>query len=96
MITSLHGPLRRQIAIDGVLHVLTISPVGLKLTEKGRRKGLELAWKDLATGDAALAVALNASVRAAPRPRDETARRGPLPRRRGPRPARRVPSSRRG
>jgi hypothetical protein len=96
MITSLHGPLRRQITIDGVLHVLTISPLGLKLTEKGHRKGIELAWKDLATGDAALAVALNASVRAAPRPRERAGGRGPPPRRRGPRPARRVPSRRRG
>jgi hypothetical protein len=37
----------------------------LKLTEKGRRKGQELAWKDLVTGDAALATALNASVESA-------------------------------
>jgi hypothetical protein len=29
---------------------------------KGRRKGLELAWNDLVTGEAALATALNASL----------------------------------
>jgi len=29
---------------------------------KGRRKGQELAWKDLVSGDAALAVALNATL----------------------------------
>jgi hypothetical protein len=29
---------------------------------KGRRKGLELSWKDLVSGEAALATALNASV----------------------------------
>ena len=29
---------------------------------KGKRKGRELTWKDLISGDAALAVALNASV----------------------------------
>jgi hypothetical protein len=45
--------------------VVTISPQGLKLTEKGRRKGQELAWKDLVTGDAALATALNASAESA-------------------------------
>jgi hypothetical protein len=30
--------------------------------EKGHRKGLELGWKDLLSGDAGLAAALNASV----------------------------------
>lgn len=34
-----------------------------KLTPKGRRKGHELRWKDLVSGEAALAVALNASLR---------------------------------
>jgi hypothetical protein len=42
--------------------VLTISPEGLKLVEKGRRKGHELAWEALVSGDAALATALNASL----------------------------------
>jgi hypothetical protein len=36
--------------------------IGLKLTLKGRRKGQELKWVDLISGEAALAVALNASV----------------------------------
>ncbi|HEX5011408.1 MAG TPA: hypothetical protein VFY71_13520 [Planctomycetota bacterium] len=83
MITTLNHSLRRQVVIGGALHVLTISPTGLKLTEKGRRKGVELAWKDLASGDAALAAALNASVRAAPRLRERAApRRAAPPRRR--------------
>jgi len=42
--------------------MLTISPVGLKLTVKGHRKGHELQWKDIVSGQAALASALNASV----------------------------------
>ena len=42
--------------------MLAISPEGLKLTLKGRRKGQELKWLDLVSGEAALAVALNASV----------------------------------
>jgi len=42
--------------------VLTIDPDGLKLTKKGRRKGVEIAWKDLVNGDAAMAAALNASI----------------------------------
>ena len=61
--TKLEGTLRRAISIDGKPFTLAISPEGLKLTPKGRRKGYELRWKDLVSGEAALAVALNASVR---------------------------------
>ena len=64
MITKLEGDIRREVEIDGVAHVVTISPRGFLLTLKGRRKGLEVAWKDLVSGDAALATALNASLTA--------------------------------
>jgi hypothetical protein len=60
--TKLEKELKREISIDDKPYVVTISPQGLKLTEKGRRKGQELSWKDLVSGDAALATALNASV----------------------------------
>lgn len=60
--TKLEGILRREINIDGKPFTLAISPEGLKLTPKGARKGHELRWKDLVSGDAALAVALNASL----------------------------------
>jgi hypothetical protein len=60
--TKLEKELKREISIDDKAYVVTISPQGLKLTEKGRRKGQELNWKDLVSGDAALATALNASV----------------------------------
>jgi len=33
--------------------MLAISPEGLKVTEKGRRKGQELSWKGLLNGQAA-------------------------------------------
>ncbi len=62
MATKLDRPLKREIQIDGKPYVLTISPEGLKLVEKGRRKGHELAWEALVSGDAALATALNASL----------------------------------
>jgi hypothetical protein len=42
--------------------VVAVSPQGIKLTLKGRRRGQELCWQDLVSGEAALAVALNASV----------------------------------
>ena len=42
--------------------MVTIDPAGLKIVPKGKRKGMEIAWKDLVSGDAALATALNASL----------------------------------
>ena len=63
MATKLERPLKREIEVDGKPDMLTISPQGLKLVPKGRRKGHEIAWKDLVSGDAALATALNASLK---------------------------------
>ena len=60
--TRLDKPLTREVKIKGKPHVLTIDPDGLRLTKKGRRKGIELRWADLTNGDAAMAVALNASL----------------------------------
>jgi hypothetical protein len=62
MATKLDKPLRREVAIEGEPYMLTISPEGLKLVPKGKRKGLELSWKALVSGEAALATALNASL----------------------------------
>lgn len=62
MTTKLDGELKREILIEGKPYTLTLTPQGLKLTAKGHRKGRELAWRDLVSGDAALATALNASV----------------------------------
>jgi hypothetical protein len=62
MTTSLDKTLRRQIHVNGGDYIIALSPEGLKITLKGKRKGLELSWSSLVSGDAALAVALNASV----------------------------------
>lgn len=62
MATKLEKALKREISIGGKPFVVTLTPDGLKLVGKGRRKGLELPWDDLVSGDAALATALNASV----------------------------------
>jgi hypothetical protein len=74
MTTKLTGPLRREIEIDGAPYTLTISPQGLTLVVKGRRKGYELEWSALVSGDAALATALNASLQV--KPADSPAHRG--------------------
>jgi len=62
MATKLEKTLKREIDIDGKPYMLAIAPEGLKLTEKGKRLGVELSWKALISGDAALATALNASL----------------------------------
>jgi hypothetical protein len=66
MTTKLEGPLKRALAIGGEPYVLTISPDGLTLVPKGRRKGYVLAWDAFVSGEAALATALNASLMVAP------------------------------
>ncbi len=63
MATKLDKSLKREIDIDGQAYMLTIDPAGMKLVPKGKRNGLELAWKALISGDAALATALNASLK---------------------------------
>lgn len=60
--TPLDKALKREVQIDDALYVLTIDPDGLKLVLKSKRKGLELAWRELVSGDAALATALQASL----------------------------------
>lgn len=62
MATKLEKPLRREVSIGGRAFVVTLSPDGVKLAGKGRRKGLELSWQDLVSGEAALATALRASI----------------------------------
>jgi len=66
MTTKLDKALKRELDVNGAAYILTISPEGLKLVPKGKRKGQELSWKDLISGEAALAAALNASLRQAP------------------------------
>ena len=48
--TKLEKPLKREIDIKGKPYIVTIMPLGMKLTEKGKRKGQELLWADLASG----------------------------------------------
>jgi hypothetical protein len=62
MVAKLEKPIKRELAVSGESYILTIAPEGLKLVRKGKRKGQELAWKDLISGEAALAVALTASL----------------------------------
>ena len=69
MTTKLEGALKREIEIDGEPYTVTLTPEGLTLTPKGRRKGYALEWRAFVNGEAALATALNASLANAPSPR---------------------------
>jgi len=61
--TVLDKELRRQVSVDGVDYTVAVDPEGLRLTGKGKRKPeVELRWRDLLSGEAAMAVALNASL----------------------------------
>ena len=68
MATKLEKTLKREIDVDGKAYMLAISPDGLKLTEKGRRKGQELSWKGLLDGQAAAPSAAGASTEEADSP----------------------------
>jgi hypothetical protein len=61
MATKLDKQLKREIDVDGKAYMLAITPEGLKLTEKGKRKGQELSWKNLLAGQAAQATVLTAA-----------------------------------
>jgi hypothetical protein len=62
MTTALDRPIKRELELDGVRYTITISPDGIKATEKGKRKGQELTWRDIISGDAALRRDLSLSV----------------------------------
>jgi hypothetical protein len=51
--TKLDKPLRRELMIGDKAYTLTIAPDGLKLTEKGHRKGIEMKWPDIVNGNSA-------------------------------------------
>jgi hypothetical protein len=76
--TKLDGPVRRELDIAG--NAYTLTPQNMTLVRKGRRKGLELQWEQLVSGEAALATALNASLMvdlAAPPPPARTQSKSP-------------------
>ena len=62
MTTKLNNPFKRELDLNGEKYTVTLTPEGLKLVQKGKRKGIELAWTSLISGEAALATALNASI----------------------------------
>jgi len=47
-------PIKREVEVDGQLYTVTVGPDGVHIAPKGKRKGRELSWRDLASGEAEL------------------------------------------
>jgi hypothetical protein len=60
MATKLNKLLKREIDVDGKPYMITLSPEGVKLTEKGKRLGREHSWKELLGADGGAAQAESA------------------------------------
>ena len=62
MATKLDKTLKRELEVDGKLYTVSISPEGIKVVPKGGRKGPEVTWQTIISGDAELRRDLNVSV----------------------------------
>src|SRR5262245_19200854 len=62
MTAKLDRAIKRELDLDGTLYTITIAPEGLKVTEKGKRKGQEVSWRSIISGDATLSENLKISV----------------------------------
>ena len=62
MTTRLTRSIKREIEHAGKLYTVTVAPEGVKVVEKGKRKGEELSWGAIISGDATLAESLRISL----------------------------------
>ena len=62
MATKLDKSIKRELELDGKLYTVTIAPDGVKVVEKGKRKGQEISWRSIISGDATLTESLKISV----------------------------------
>ena len=64
MATKLEKTLKREIEIDGKAYMVAISPEGVKVTQKGFRRGPELTWRAIISGESEMSQQLKSSVSA--------------------------------
>lgn len=62
MTTKLDKALKREIEFKGVPYTVTLGPEGLKIVEKGKRKGQEMTWEELIGGSVSLTADLQGSI----------------------------------
>lgn len=62
MAVKLEKSIKRELEMDGRVYTIQIAPEGIKVTEKGKRKGREISWRAIISGDAQLAEDLKLSM----------------------------------
>ena len=62
MAAKLEKAIKRELDLDGETYTLTISPEGVRIVPKGRRKGHEITWRTIISGDAELTQQLKISL----------------------------------
>jgi hypothetical protein len=62
MAVKLEKSIKRELELDGRAYTITIAPEGVKVVEKGKRKGREISWRAIVSGDAELAEQLKTSL----------------------------------
>lgn len=62
MATRLSKTIKRELELDGKLYTVSLSPEGVKVVPKGGRKGHEISWAALLSGEAELRRDLNMSL----------------------------------
>jgi hypothetical protein len=59
---KLEKSIKRELEMEGKTYTIQIAPEGIKVTEKGKRKGREISWRAIISGDAQLAEDLKMSI----------------------------------
>ena len=59
---KLESLIKRELKLGHEIYTVSMSPEGVKIALKGRRKGREMSWETLLSGDAELAQQLKLSV----------------------------------
>ena len=62
MAAKLDKAIKRELDLDGEQYMVTISPEGVRIVPKGRRKGHEITWQTILSGDAELTQQLKISL----------------------------------
>ena len=60
--TRLDKTIKRELDVGGKLYTVSVSPLGIKIVPKGGRKGYEISWEALLSGEVELRQDLNASL----------------------------------
>ena len=62
MATRLDKTVKRELELGGKLYTVSVSPAGVRIVPKGGRKGYEISWQALLSGEVELRRDLNLSL----------------------------------